>query len=52
MDAQDRWLLALALVVGDALAIVVPLVAIFAAYVLIVRPPWFRDWIEKLYRAG
>ena len=49
MDAQERWLLAVALVVIDAVAIVVPLVALFAAYVLIARPPWFRAWVEKLY---
>ena len=49
MDIRERWLLAVALVVIDAVAIVVPLVALFAAYVLIVRPPWFRAWVEKLY---
>ncbi len=50
MDAQQRWLLAIALVVVDVVAIFVPLAAILAAYVLVTRPPWFREWVEDLYR--
>ena len=50
MTVQERWLLAIALVVGDIVAIVVPLVACLAAYVVIVRPPWFLVWVEELYR--
>ncbi len=49
MDAQQRWLLAISLVLVDVVAVVVPLVALFAAHVFITRPPWFRDWVEKLY---
>ncbi len=50
MDAQQRWLLAITLVLVDFVAVVVPLVALLAAYVLVTRPPWFRDWVENLYR--
>lgn len=50
MDVQQRWLLAITLVVADVVAVVVPLVAILAAHVLIARPPWFREWVEKLYQ--
>ena len=49
MDAKERWLLALAVVLADVVAVFIPLVAIAAAYVVIARPPWFRVWVEKLY---
>ena len=49
MNAQERWLLAILVVLADAVAIVVPLTALAAAYVIVVRPPWFREWVAKLY---
>ncbi len=49
MDTNTRWLLAIVLVLVDLVAVVVPLTAILVAYVLIVRPPWFREWAERLY---
>ena len=51
MDAQQRWLYAIALVVVDIVAVFIPLAAIIGAYVLVTRPPWFREWVEQLYRA-
>ncbi len=50
MEAQQRWLVAITLILIDIVAVVVPLTAILAAYVLITRPPWFRWWVEELYR--
>ncbi len=50
MEAQQRWLLAVVLVLIDTVAVVIPLTAMFAAYVLVTRPPWFRQWLEDLYR--
>ncbi len=49
MNAQQRWLLAILLVLIDLVAVVVPLTALLAAYVVIVRPPWFRQWAAELY---
>ncbi len=49
MDVQQRWLLAIGIVVADVVAVVVPLAALIAAHVLITRPPWFREWVEKIY---
>lgn len=50
MRPVDRWLLAVTLIVIDVAVFVVPLTGLFAAYVLVVRPPWFRRWVEELYR--
>ncbi len=50
MRPLDRWLLAVALIVIDVAIFVVPVTGLFAAYVLLVRPPWFRRWIDDLYR--
>ena len=49
MKQTDRWLLAIALVVIDVAIFVVPLTGLFAAYILLVRPPWFKNWVDQLY---
>ena len=50
MRSTDRWILALLLVMIDLVIFAIPLTGMFAAYVLLARPPWFRDWVENLYR--
>jgi hypothetical protein len=50
--SADRWLLAATLVVIDVAVFVVPLTGLFGAYVLLVRPPWFRRWVEELYSSS
>ena len=49
MRPVDRWLLALSLVVIDVAVFIIPLTGLFAAYILLVRPLWFRAWVEQLY---
>jgi len=49
MRPIDRWLVAIALVVIDVAIFIVPLTGLFGAYILLVRPPWFKSWIEELY---
>ena len=49
MRPTDRWLLAIALVLADLLIFAIPLTGLAAAWVLIARPPQFRDWVERLY---
>lgn len=49
MRRADRWLLAGAVVLLDLVVVVVPVAALVAAYVLVVRPPWFRAWVDDLY---
>lgn len=49
MRFADRAVWALLIVIADTVAFAIPLAALFLAYVLLVRPRWFRDWIERLY---
>ena len=49
MKQTDRWLLAIALVVIEVAIFVVPLTGLFAAYILLARPPWFKNWVDQLY---
>lgn len=50
MRLVDRLLWALLLIVVDTAAFAVPLAALLLAYVMLARPPWFRNWVEQLYR--
>jgi len=50
MRLADRLVWALLIVVVDTAAFAVPLAALLLAYVLLARPPWFRGWVEQLYR--
>ena len=49
MRLADRLIWALLVVVVDTAAFAVPLAALLLACVLVARPPWFRDWVERLY---
>jgi hypothetical protein len=51
MKPSDRWLLAIALVLVDLLIFAVPLTGLAAAWVLIARPPQFREWVLRRYEA-
>ena len=52
MHLTERLIWALLIVIVDAAAFAVPLAALLIAYVLLARPPWFRDWVERLYHEG
>ena len=55
MQPSDRWLLAVALILIDLVIFFLPLTGLAAAWILIARPPWFREWVGRLYegdRAG
>lgn len=49
MTTTERVLLAVALVAVDVVLFALPLTALVAAWVLLARPPWFREWVERLY---
>jgi len=51
MTAFQRWSFALAVVLVDLFLFVLPLTGLAAAYILIVRPPWFRVWMDDMYRS-
>ena len=52
MNAGERVALAAVIVVLDVAVFIVPITGILAAWVLLARPPWFRQWVERLYGAG
>ncbi|MGE5152423.1 MAG: hypothetical protein ACM3ST_00265 [Bdellovibrio bacteriovorus] len=52
MRLTERLVWALLIVIVDTVAFALPLAALLLAYVVIARPPWFRDWIEAVYREG
>ena len=49
MRHQERILLAIAVVLIDLVVFVAPVTGLFAAYIVLARPPWFRRWVDKLY---
>ena len=52
MTTTERVALAVLIVVLDVAVFVVPVTGLLAAWVLLARPPWFRDWVDRLYGAG
>ncbi|MFB1490319.1 MULTISPECIES: hypothetical protein [unclassified Thiocapsa] len=50
MRLSHRLILALLIVLVDTAAFAVPLAAMLLAYILLARPAWFRDWVDRLYR--
>jgi hypothetical protein len=49
MTTQERVLLAIAIVLVDIVLFALPITGFFAAYVLLARPPWILDWMNRLY---
>jgi hypothetical protein len=50
MRLAHRLVLALLIVVVDTAAFAVPLTSVLLAYILLARPAWFRDWVDRIYR--
>ncbi len=48
MTFFNRILLVVGIVAIDLVFFVVPLTAIFLAYILLVNPLWFRNFLEQL----
>jgi hypothetical protein len=49
MTTTHRVVLAVAIIVVDVALFAVPLTGLVAAWVLLARPPWFHDWVVRLY---
>lgn len=50
MTQTDRILIAVAVVAVDLLLFALPLTGILAAYLVLARPPWFREFVDRLYQ--
>jgi hypothetical protein len=50
MRPADRWLLAVVLVLVDLLVFALPLTGLLAAWIILARPPRFREWVDRLYQ--
>ena len=48
MRWHQRLLLAATIILVDTIAFVVPLAALFLAYIILANPPWFRGFINNL----
>ena len=49
MRTSERVALAVLIIVLDVAVFVVPVTGLLAAWVLLARPPWFREWVDRLY---
>ena len=49
MTDTERIAIAIAVVLVDLLLFALPLTGLLAAYVILARPQWFRDWVDRLY---
>jgi hypothetical protein len=52
VTTPERVALAILIVVLDVAVFVVPVTGLLAAWVLLARPPWFRQWVDRLYEGG
>jgi hypothetical protein len=48
MKMTHRVLLALGVIAVDLVVFLLPLTALFLAYILVYNPPWFRELINSL----
>lgn len=49
IETANRVALALLVFFFDLMTVGIPFAAMFLAYVIIARPPWFREWVSRLY---
>lgn len=46
---RQLWLIAIAIIALDVAVFMIPIVPFVVAYVLLARPPWFKEFIEDIY---
>lgn len=49
MSLNQRIFLAVTVICVEVITFLIPILALFAAYVLIARPLWFKNRVERLY---
>lgn len=47
MTLTQRILIAVAVLLVDGVLFFLPLSAIFIAYILLINPPWFREFLHR-----
>lgn len=52
MSKIQRVALAVGIVLLDSLVFFIPLTALFLGYVIVVNPPWFKEFLMKLDGPG
>ena len=52
MTMTKRILLSIGIMLVDLAVFALPLTALFLIYILIVNPPWFRDFLNRLNEPG
>lgn len=52
MRMIHRILISAGIVLLDLAVFVLPLSAFFLAYILLVNPPWFRQYLQKLVQTN
>lgn len=52
MSEQTIWLIAAGIIAVDLALFMVPIVPFIAAYILIARPPWFKEFIDDIYASN
>ncbi len=52
MNMANRIMLGLGILLVDLAVFFLPLTAVFLIYILIVNPPWFRDFLNNLDKSG
>ncbi len=48
MSMPKRIMIALLVLVVDLAIFFLPLTALFLIYIIIVNPPWFRQWLSNI----
>jgi hypothetical protein len=48
MSFGQRILLSVGILLIDLIVFFLPLTALFLVYVILVNPPWFREFLQKL----
>ncbi|MBW2201786.1 MAG: hypothetical protein JRF71_13280 [Deltaproteobacteria bacterium] len=52
MTMTKRILLCIGILVVDLAVFALPLTALFLIYILIINPPWFREFLNRLDEPG
>lgn len=48
MNMTHRVLICIGILLIDLVVFFLPLTAFFIVYILLVNPPWFREYLQKL----